>query len=85
MSKKWELISFIKGSSYRKKVLEALNKPKTPTELSRELKINRAHISRSLIDLCSKNLVICLTPKIKKTRLYQRTKVSEGLLTHFSK
>ncbi len=80
MSTKWDLVSFVKASSYRQKVLENLDKPATPTELAKGLNLNRSHVSRALIDLVEKRLVICLTPSAKRARLYQRTKVGKDIL-----
>ena len=67
---KWENISFIISSQYRKDVLRNLDKPKTPTQLSKELNINKTHISKTLKELESKNVVKCLTPNSNKGRLY---------------
>ena len=71
MATKWDNISYILRSRYRLKVLQylaKLNAPTTPTKLKRELKIDKAHISRALKDLIKKNWVICLTPKVRKTK-----------------
>lgn len=67
---KWENISFIISSSYRKKVLESLENPETPSKISKELNINKTHISKTLKELLSKKLITCLTPKANKGKLY---------------
>ena len=67
---KWEDISFIISSSYRKRVLESLGNPKTPSKISKELNINKTHISKTLKELLSKKIIICLTPKANKGKLY---------------
>ncbi len=56
------------------KFLAKLEVPATPTNLKKELNVDKAHISRALRDLVSKRWAICLTPKAKKTKLYQITK-----------
>ena len=76
----WKEVSFIIRSKYRKEVLLSLIKPKTPTEIAKELNLHRAHISRALIDLTKQKLVTCLTPDEKKGRLYIRTKLGESLI-----
>jgi len=58
----------------RKKVLENLSSPKTPTELSQIIHTHRSTVSRTLIALENKGLVECLTPKEKMGRLYRVTK-----------
>lgn len=76
----WEDVSFIISSSYRKKILEAINSPKTPSQLSKNLSINKTHISRALAELESKNLIECLTPNSSKGKLYLISNYGEKLL-----
>jgi predicted transcriptional regulator len=66
----WENVSFINSSSYRKRVLEKLDKPKTPSSLSKELNLNKTHISRTLSELMEKKLITCLTPGSRKSKIY---------------
>lgn len=77
MTTKWDNISYILRSKYRVKILQYLSKlnaPTTPTKLKRELNVDKAHISRALSDLVKKNWVTCLTPKARKTKLFQISK-----------
>ena len=76
----WEDISFVNSSSYRKKILEKLDKPKTPSFLSKELEINKTHISRALSELLEKKLIICLTPESRKSKIYVITKHGKQIL-----
>ena len=74
MPKIWDSVSFVKRSNYRELVLKAIEKPSNPTKLKKELNIDKAHVSRALQSLIKKKWVICLTPKVRKTKLYQITK-----------
>ena len=77
MATKWDNLSYVLRSKYRVKILQYLSKlnaPTTPTKLKRELNVDKAHISRALKDLVKKNWVTCLTPKARKTKLFQITK-----------
>ncbi|MEM3206815.1 MAG: ArsR family transcriptional regulator [Halobacteria archaeon] len=76
----WASVSFVRSSSYRTRVLGALAKPKAPAELSRELKIHIAHVSKTLGELEKRDLVECLTPAARKGRLYRRTEAGDRLL-----
>ena len=76
----YELISFVSRGKIRKKVLENLLEPHTPTELSVILKTHRSTISRAIIDLEKKALVICITPKEKMGRYYQVTDEGKKIL-----
>ena len=65
----WKDVSFIISSEYRKKVLEKLETPKTPSNLSKEININISHVSRALSELESKKMIECLTPESNKGKL----------------
>lgn len=52
------------------KILKNLENPKIPSKLSKELNINKAHISRALKELESRKIVKCLTPHSNKGKLY---------------
>jgi predicted transcriptional regulator len=75
----YDLISFLSRSKNRKKVLENLENPTSPTKLASKLKIQRSTISRAILELMDKKLVKCLTPKEKMGRLYQITKLGKKI------
>ena len=67
-------LGFVLASKYRKKVMLALqDKASTPSIISEKTKIYPSHISNTLSKLVEKKLVVCLTPKLKKGRLYELT------------
>jgi predicted transcriptional regulator len=79
---RWNLISFIKRSSQRKKVLFALEKaPSTPSEIAKQTNMYLTHASRTLRELCSKKLVKCLTPKERVGKYYEITKLGKKVLS----
>ena len=67
----WKLCSYAIRGKNRRRVFLALESPKTPTQLSKELKIHLPHVSRSLNELESRKLVECLTPAEKVGRIYR--------------
>jgi len=69
----WGEVSWILRGILRTKVLKALDKPKTATILSKELKTHRSTISDILSQLSSKGIVICLDPEQPYNRYYERT------------
>lgn len=78
----WKKYSFVIASEYREKALRSLSdKPKTPTQISKEIKIARSHVSKTLIDLSKENLVVCLVPERRRGRIYSLTKDGRKLLT----
>lgn len=72
MKKDWEKVAFVRASKYRKQILDALSEPKTPTELAKITGQNVSHISRTLKELQKKKLVKCLTPNLRKGKLYKK-------------
>ena len=61
---------FLKKGKLRKKVLVKLDKPKTATELAKELSKHRSSISRVLLELERKGFVKCVNPEDDKFRHY---------------
>ena len=75
----WDDISFIVRNKNRKAVFEILDKPKTPTDLSKELSINLGFVSNILIELSERGLIECLSPNEKRNRFYRINKKGEKL------
>lgn len=71
--KSWADYSFVIRSKPRKRVFDLLDKPRTPTQLAEELKIDIGFISNILISLINRGLIKCLNPDEKRHRLYIRT------------
>lgn len=69
-----EELSFVKASSYRKKLLKSLVEyPKTPTQIADEIKIHRNNISNTLKELKQHDIVECINPEVRKGKLYRLT------------
>ena len=63
----YTLISFIRISKNRLKIMKELNKtPSFPSEISRRLKVTFSTVSKVLKELERKNLIICVTPEVHK-------------------
>jgi predicted transcriptional regulator len=74
-------LGFVLASEYRKKVMIAMqDKPSTPSIIAEKTKIYPSHISNTLSELAEKKLVVCLTPKLKKGRLYELTASGRKIL-----
>ncbi|MCV0410764.1 hypothetical protein [Nitrosopumilus sp.] len=75
------LLGFVLASEYRKKVMLSLqDKALTPSMISEKTKLYPSHVSNTLNELVEKKLVVCLTPKLKKGRLYELTKEGHKIL-----
>lgn len=81
MANKWELIGKVKSSDWRFRVLLALKESvKTPSELSKEVKISYSHISDLLNELGEMKLIACKTPNLRKGKIYAITKLGKDVL-----
>jgi predicted transcriptional regulator len=77
----WEDYGQVVASKHKRGVMLALqNRPMTPTEISKEIGVNVTHVSRSLRELIKKQVVICLTPKRRKGRVYSLTEKGIGIV-----
>lgn len=66
-------IAFLVRGKLKKRILEQVDEPKTPTQLSKLLKAHRSAVSRALIELEEKSMVKCLNPDDVMARFYQIT------------
>jgi len=76
----YDLVSFVGRGSVRRKVMKSLLKPNSPTELARQLNIERSTISRTILALEEKGLVECLTPDERMGRYYRVTETGKKVI-----
>lgn len=82
----WENYGFIIASSYRRRILESLQKsPKTPSEISEATGIHKGNVSKVLGELRKKEFVECLTPLSRKGRIYKLTRKGKDVIKKFKK
>jgi predicted transcriptional regulator len=73
----WERYGYVVASNYRKKIILLLAKgEKTPAQLAAEAGMYISHVCATLSDLTGKGLVKCLTPELRRGKIYSLT--SEG-------
>lgn len=70
VNKELKLSIFLKRSELRKEVWDRLIKPKTATDIAKELKKHRSAISRVLLDMEKEDFVKCVNPEDDKFRHY---------------
>ncbi len=71
--KSLDLYSWVIRGTQRTAIVKALDRPKTPKQLSQETKLKFSNVSDVLNAMKKKGLVICLNPQEKTGRLYQLT------------
>jgi predicted transcriptional regulator len=76
----WNAYGFVVGSEYRKKVINSLvNGPKTPKQISELTHLHLNHVSFTLSGLEDARTVVCLTPQLRKGKLFQLTKLGREI------
>jgi len=71
----WKKYGYVISSGYRKKVILSLTEgPKTPKQIAIETSLYLSHVSKTLKELSSFEIVTCLNPELKRGRVYELTK-----------
>jgi len=81
----WNLAGWVIRSKNRPQILSLLTIPQTPAQISKKLKISLTHASKTIRELDSKKLIICLNNKSKLGRIYKITQQGEEILEHIKK
>lgn len=76
----WEKLSFVLGAKNRKKVLLALDSPKTPTQIASDTGLSLNITSRALRELEKEGIIECKTPEAKVGRIYQKTRIGKKII-----
>ncbi len=76
----YDLVSFAGRGKVRRRVIKALVKPNSPTELAKQLDIERSTVSRAILELTEKGLVECLTPDERMGRYYRTTETGKKVV-----
>lgn len=72
--------TYLVRSRKRIELFKLLEKPKTPTQLSKFMKSSLPNVSLKLRDLSERGLVICINPEDRKGRIYQLTEKGNKVL-----
>ena len=78
-------ISLVIRGSMRRKVLENLHNPTTPTLLAKKIDSNRPSVSRAILALREAGLVTCLNHEEKRGRLYKISDKGKKVLEEIRK
>jgi len=67
----WAKYGHVIASDYRKRIVLSLMKdPKTPKQVSEETELYLSHVSRVINELMKKEVVRCLTPKLRRGKVF---------------
>ena len=77
----YEIIGKIMASKYKLKVMLELSKGmKTPSQLVKNTGLSASSISRTLKELLKMSVVICITPSLRKGKIYKLTNFGYEIL-----
>jgi ArsR family transcriptional regulator, cadmium/lead-responsive transcriptional repressor len=77
----WHLYGLVVGSEYRKKVLTSMSSgPKSPKQISIGTGLHLNHVSGTLRYLVRAGAVVCLTPELRKGKLFQLTGLGQQIV-----
>lgn len=78
-------ISYVQISSYRLKVIKALEGDvKIPSQIAKDSEIRQNHISKVLAELKAHELVECINPEVRKGRLYRLTDKGDEIVKNLN-
>jgi len=76
----WRKYGYVLSSTYRQKIVHCLKEgPKTPKQISLKSRLHLSHVSSNLKDLANRDIVKCLTPDLRKGKIYGLTKDGEEI------
>ena len=75
-------LGFVIAGPSRAKILKVLNRMTraTPTQISKKTKLFPTNVSRTLNELRDKDLIQCITPGLKKGKIFELTENGKRVL-----
>ena len=81
----WHIYGLIVASDYRRKVVTAIESgARTPKQIAGLTGLHLSHVSATLSELTSEKVVVCLTPELRKGKLFQLTEVGREVAKRLS-
>jgi predicted transcriptional regulator len=60
-------------------VISLLEGPKTPKQIAVEVNLYLSHVSKTLNELQQLDIALCLTPELKRGRIYELTEAGKEI------
>jgi DNA-binding MarR family transcriptional regulator len=76
---KIELLSWIKSGKQRKKIILSIEGKNTPTQITKDTRLQINHVSKILLEFRKKGIVELINPDKRVGRLYRLTEMGEKL------
>jgi DNA-binding MarR family transcriptional regulator len=75
----WNLYSWVARGKQRRIVIEAMNKPKMPSEIRKETKLSITHVSKILKLFTEMGIAKCLTPDVRIGKIFILTEMGKRI------
>jgi len=81
----WEKYAFATRTKQRRNILKTLERPYSPTAISKAISARANHITRNLKLMEKEDIVYCTNPEKRKPRLYDLTDEGRKILDQYEK
>jgi len=82
----WAKYGHVIASDYRRRIVLCLMKsPKTPKQISEETTLYLSHVSHVINELMKNGVVRCLTPKLRRGKLFSLSDDGEEIAKQLQK
>ncbi len=82
----WNKYGFVQASNYRTKIVASLAaSPKMPSQIARETGLFKTHVSTVLKELVVEKIIECLTPNLRRGKLYGLTAQGKSIASELSR
>lgn len=82
MALNWNKYGFVNASKYRTRIVKALaHTPKTPSQIATETKLFKTHTSTVLKELVNEKIIECLTPNLRRGKVYGLTNIGKTIVS----
>lgn len=79
----WKKYGYVVSGDYRKKVVTSLfESPKTPKQIAVEINVYLSHVSKTLNELQRMDIAVCLTPELRRGRVYELTEDGKDIANY---
>jgi len=76
----WHAYGQVVGSQYRRSVLTSMSTgPKSPKQIAETTGLHLNHVSGTLGELVEIGVAVCLTPELRKGKLFRLTDLGEQI------
>ena len=81
----WELYGWVARGKQRRMIINALDRPKIPSDIKRDTKLSITHVSKILRLFKEKGIAVCLNPDSRTGKVYDLTEMGRKIRSEIAK